>query len=77
MSYKFRMNSWTGFLEEGKTFDADRRTPIEIGLQIFRLDECGKSNALCYGPYTGQDVCNIHSGAIFEAKLKFVLLLFW
>ena len=54
-----------------------QRTPISIGLQIVCPDECVKSNALCYGPYTEQDVFNIHSGCIFEAKLEFMLLLFW
>ena len=58
-------------------FDLSQQALIVIGLQIVCPDECVKSNALCYGPYTEQDVCNIHSGGIFEAKLEFMLLLFW
>ena len=44
-------------------------------LQVFGPDECGKSNARCYVPYTEQDVFNIHSGDVFEVRLEFMLLL--
>ena len=51
-------------------FDFSQHALLLIGLQIFCPDEYVKSNALCYVPYTEQDLFNIHSGGIFEAKLN-------